>query len=101
MQSRLLQLLPILHNIGLDWSPPVLEDDHPNLLNIQEPKQPPHIPADQINIVNDLNPAARRNSAAVARDNYRRMMGPFPTDCEVRKMAFHPTVAEARWQARR
>jgi hypothetical protein len=70
MQSRLLELLPILHNIGLDWAHLVLVDDHPNLLNVQEPKQPPHIPADQINIVNVLNPAARRNSPAVSRDNF-------------------------------
>jgi hypothetical protein len=98
---KIIAAAAILHNIGLDWADPVPVDDHPNLLNVQEPEQPPHIPADHINIVNVLNPAARRNSAAVARDNYRRMMDPIPTDREVRKMAIHRAEAEARRQARR
>jgi hypothetical protein len=98
---KIIAAAAVLHNIGLDWVDPVPVDDHPNLFNIQEPEQPPHIAVEQINIVNVLNPAARRHSAAVARDNYRAMMDPIPTDREVRKMVIHRAEAEARRQARR
>jgi hypothetical protein len=61
----------VLHNISLEWADDMPLDDHPNLLNIQEPPQPRHLPYNEVNIVNDLNPAERRNRAAAVRDNYR------------------------------
>lgn len=90
----------ILHNISIEWADTMPLDDHPNLLNIREPPQPPHIPLHEVNIVNDLNPAERRNRAAVCRDNYRAMMDPVASERELHRMAIHRAEAEARRQAR-
>jgi hypothetical protein len=61
----------ILHNISLDWADEMPADDHPNLMNMPEVPQPPHVPLNEVHVVNDLNPAERRNRAVVIRDNYR------------------------------
>jgi hypothetical protein len=91
----------ILHNISLDWADTMPRDDHPNLLNIREPPQPPHVQLNEVNIINQLNPAERRNRAAVCRDNYRAMMDPVPTEREIRRMAIHRAEAEVRRHGRR
>jgi hypothetical protein len=91
----------ILHNIALDWADPLPLDDHPNLANIPAPDQPPHVDANEVVIVNDLNAEERRLRASVSRDNYRSLMDPDATDREIRKMAIHRAESEARRLARR
>jgi len=91
----------VLHNIALDWADPLPLDDHPNLPNLPVLEQPPHVDADQVVIVNDLNAEERRLRASVARDNYRSLMDPNATERELRKMAIHRAEAEARRLARR
>ena len=89
----------VLHNIALDWQDEMPVDDHPALMPMAEPPQPPNVPA--IQVVNNLPVAERRQRAGVMRDNYRAMMDPVPTAREVRRMAVHRAEAEARRQARR
>jgi len=98
---KIIATAAILHNIALDWADPMPVDNHPNFRNLPVPDQPPHVDANEVVIVNDLNAEERRIRASVSRDNYRSLMDPNPTDRERRKMAIHRAEAEARRLARR
>ena len=85
-----------LHNIALDWADPMPQDDHPNLDKVPEAAHPPQQDYADVVLLNGLNPFHRRNIAAVARNHYRAMMDPVPTEREMRKMAVHRAEAEVR-----
>ena len=70
-------------NIALDWADPMPQDDHPNLNKVPEAAHPPQQDYADVVLLNGLNPFHRRNIAAVARNHYRAMMDPVPTEREM------------------
>lgn len=102
---KIAQACAVLHNMALDWADPVPARNHPVQRVVVVPEHPPpddieDVPADQLVVLNALNPRQRRMQGVLARDNWRSAMTQVPTEAEIGRMANHRVEAQIRRNAR-